>query len=171
MSALRRLAGGVVICLMAGWGAQPSVAAEPTAVSRAVEVTPPQDWTPDTPLFGPDAQFHEGAPRGRTPVLAAPAAQAKAEPPRQRVKAAQKAGRPGVRVARGTRGPAPKQRARASLAERRVAPLAARQAASAVADKPPRTRQPVATQGKARVKIRTKARAKPAGRPDAKKKG
>lgn len=52
MSNKHRVKGWWVICLMAGWGAQPLVAAEPAgAVSRAVEVAPPKGWTPDTPLF------------------------------------------------------------------------------------------------------------------------
>lgn len=53
MSKHHRVKGWWVICLMAGWGAQPLVAAEPAvgAVSRAVEVAPPKGWTPDTPLF------------------------------------------------------------------------------------------------------------------------
>lgn len=51
MSSKRRFKGWWVICLMAGLGAQPLLAAEPGAISRAVEVPPPKGWTPDTPLF------------------------------------------------------------------------------------------------------------------------
>jgi hypothetical protein len=51
MSNKRRFKGWWVICLMAGLGAQPLQAAEPGAISRAVEVPPPKGWTPDTPLF------------------------------------------------------------------------------------------------------------------------
>lgn len=43
------------ICLMAGSLAQPLVAAEPGAISRAVEVPPPKGWTADTPLFQEEA--------------------------------------------------------------------------------------------------------------------
>lgn len=157
---LRRLTARGVICLMTAWGAQPLVAAEPMAVSRAVEVAPPQGWTPDTPLFGPDALVHQDVPRARTSGSAASVVSR--EPvARSSVKgrvAAQKADRPGARV---TRGQAPKLRSRASLAERRLAPRVARQAAGAVAGKPPRNRQPVTLRAKARTKIRTKAQAKP----------
>ncbi len=51
MSFKRRVKGWWVICLMAGFGAQPLFAAEPGAVSRAVEVAPPKGWTPEMPLF------------------------------------------------------------------------------------------------------------------------
>lgn len=60
MSSKRRFKGWWVICLMAGLGAQPLLAAESGAISRAVEVPPPKGWTPDTPLF----QVEEGAPSG-----------------------------------------------------------------------------------------------------------
>jgi len=51
MSSKCRVKGWWLICLMAGLGAQPLFAAETGAVSRAVEVAPPEGWTPDTPLF------------------------------------------------------------------------------------------------------------------------
>ncbi len=51
MSSKRRFKGWWVICLMAGLGGQPLLAAEPGAISRAVEVPPPKGWTPDSPLF------------------------------------------------------------------------------------------------------------------------
>lgn len=49
MSQKHRVKGWWLICLMAGCVAPPLWATE--AVSRAVEVPPPQGWTPDTPLF------------------------------------------------------------------------------------------------------------------------
>lgn len=51
MNNRRRFKGWWVICLMTWLGAQPLLAAEPGAISRAVEVPPPKGWTPDTPLF------------------------------------------------------------------------------------------------------------------------
>lgn len=44
-----------VICLMASLAAPPALATEPGVVSRAVEVSPPKGWTPDTPLFHEEA--------------------------------------------------------------------------------------------------------------------
>lgn len=55
MSQKRQAKGWWLICLMAGCAAQPLLAAEPSAISRAVEVAPPKGWTPDMPLFHEEA--------------------------------------------------------------------------------------------------------------------
>lgn len=55
MSQKRRAKGWWLICLMAGCATQPLLAAEPGAISRAVEVAPPKGWTPDMPLFHEEA--------------------------------------------------------------------------------------------------------------------
>lgn len=55
MSQKRRAKRWWLICLMAGCAAQPLLAAEPGAISRAVEVAPPKGWTPDMPLFHEEA--------------------------------------------------------------------------------------------------------------------
>lgn len=49
MSQKRRAKGWWLICLLAGCAAPPLWATE--AISRAVQVPPPQGWTQDTPLF------------------------------------------------------------------------------------------------------------------------
>ncbi len=50
-----RAAGWWVVCVMAGLAAHPASAADAGEVSRAVEVSPPKGWTPDTPLFHEEA--------------------------------------------------------------------------------------------------------------------
>lgn len=111
MSNKRRFKGWWVTCLMAGLGAQPLQAAEPGAISRAVEVPPPKGWTPDTPLFHDEG----GAPDGGDGRPARPVA-AKEEgaraltsaKPAHRLEAA--AVDPVVPAQRTTRGPRPSER-------------------------------------------------------------
>ena len=168
MNASRSVSGWWVICLMAGFGAQPLFAAEPGEISRAVEVAPPKGWTPEMPLFHDESTTfsreaervvprEEGAahaPRPTRPAHALGAAVSEAPSVVRRARKSGQGGRLALArrepVAKSSSSPLSRERARqarssasASLKEARVAKAKGSKAATS------RTRSAAAKRGTA----------------------